>query len=474
MVEYKKHARLPGKLVFIGFGSVGQGALPLLLRHLEIRKDGVLIITADDRGAAQAAAYGVPYRIQPLTRLNWRDVLDEVIEPGDFILNLSVDVSSTALIEYCLEHGVMYLDTCIEPWVGGYTDQSVSAAERTNYALRVKALELNAKFGKSTTVVLTHGANPGLVSHFVKQALVNMACDMGLEAPSPAPESREQWAQLAERIGMKVVHIAERDTQHALSQKRPNEFVNTWSVDGFVGEGCQPSELGWGSHERHFPPDGVRYDFGPQCAIFLNRPGVSVRVRSWTPLSGSYHGFLITHGESISIADYYTVREGERICFRPTVHYAYHPCDAAVLSLHELCGRNYRIQPRQRVLMNDIQDGIDELGVLLMGHKRGGYWYGSQLSIGEARELAPYNNATTLQVAAGVLGAVVWACENPRAGVVDPDDMDFARVLEVAKPYLGSLVGVYTDWTPLQDRGMIFPEDVDASDPWQFKNFRVV
>jgi homospermidine synthase len=78
-----------------------------------------------------------------------------------------------------------------------------------------------------------------------------------------------------------------------------------------------------------------------------------------------------------------------------------------------------------------------------------------------------------LQVAAGVLGGIVWACENPNAGVVDPDDIDFERVLEVARPYLGNLVGVYTDWNPLQARGELFPEDIDATDPWQFKNFRV-
>jgi len=310
------------------------------------------------------------------------------------------------------------------------------------------------------------------VSHFAKQALLNLAADAGRSTAAPA--GREAWASLAERIGMKVVHVAERDTQYAIPQKRPGEFVNTWSVDGFVGEGSQPSELGWGSHERHLPADANHYGFGPECAIFLSRPGVSVRVRSWTPLNGGYHGFLITHGESISIADYYTVREHDRVRFRPTVHYAYHPCDGAVLSVLEYWGRNYRMQPATRVLMDDIHDGIDELGVLLMGHARGAYWFGSQLSVKEARSLAPYNNATSLQVGAGVLGAIVWACENPRAGVVDPDEIDYARVLEIARPYLGTVVGVYSDWTPLQDRGLLFPEDVDASDPWQFKNFRVV
>jgi len=472
MIEDRKLARLPGKLVFVGFGAVGQGALPLLLRHLEIRKDGVMIVTADESGAAEAAHYGIPYRVQPLTRENWRGILDAIIEPGDFLLNVSIDVSSVDLIDYCMVHGAMYLDTCIEPWAGGYTDTNLPAARRTNYALREQARALNVKHREASTAILTHGANPGLVSHFLKQALLNIARDTGMTLKTPA--TREQWSALAEQVGAKVVHVAERDTQYAVPQKSPGEFVNTWSVDGFIGEGSQPSELGWGSHERHFPADGASYEFGSGCSIFLNRPGVSVRVRSWTPLAGNYHGFLITHGESISIADYLTVSDGSRVRFRPTVHYAYHPCDGAVLSVLEYCGRNYRMQDRKRVLMDDIEDGTDELGVLVMGHKRGAYWYGSQLTVQEARKLAPYNNATSLQVSAGVLGAIVWACENPRAGVVDPDEMSHARVLEVARPYLGNLIGVYTDWTPLQERGALFPEDVDASDPWQFKNFRVM
>ena len=468
----QKHVRLPGKLVFVGFGSVGQGALPLLLRHLDVRENGVVIVTADDTGAAEAARFGVPYRVEPLTPQNWRSILDPIIAPGDFLLNVSVDVSSVELIDYCMARGAMYLDTCIEPWLGGYTDTSLPASRRTNYALRENARALNAKYSKGATAILTHGANPGLVSHFVKQALLNVARDTRVNVSKPS--SRDEWAALAERIGMKVVHIAERDTQFAIPQKRPGEFVNTWSVDGFVGEGSQPSELGWGSHEKHFPHDGVEYDFGPRCSIFLNRPGVSMRVRSWTPLEGRYYGFLITHGESISIADYFTVRENGAVRFRPTVHYAYHPCDGAVLSVHEYCGKTYRMQEHKRVLMDDIQGGMDELGVLLMGHRRGAYWFGSQLTVEAARTLAPYNNATSMQVGAGILGAIVWACEHPNEGVVDPDEMDFERVLEVARPYLGNLVGVYSDWTPLADRGVLFPEDVDPSDPWQFKNFRVV
>jgi homospermidine synthase len=123
--------------------------------------------------------------------------------------------------------------------------------------------------------------------------------------------------------------------------------------------------------------------------------------------------------------------------------------------------------------MDEITAGMDELGVLLMGHARGAYWYGSRLTIEEARRAAPHNNATSLQVTAAVLAGIVWAIENPDAGVVEADEMDHARILEICAPYLGEVVGAYSDWTPLQDRGRLFPEEVDAEDPWQFRNFRV-
>jgi homospermidine synthase len=470
--KHKIHVEFPARILFVGFGSIGQGVLPLVLRHIGIAPERITIVTADDRGREEAAKYGIKFVKEPLTRENYRRILNPLLGRGDFLVNVSVEVSSIALIKLCWEKGAMYLDTCIEPWPGGYTDPTVPAGRRTNYALREETLALRAGNTRAPTAVLTHGANPGLVSHFVKQALLNIAHDTDVTAGSPA--SRAEWGELARRLGVKVVHIAERDTQVSTVPKQPGEFVNTWSIDGFVSEGSQPSEMGWGTHERNFPRDGKRHDFGCMAAIYLTQPGAGTRVRTWTPRAGHFHGFCITHGESISIADYLTVREGAQVAYRPTVHYAYHPCDSAVMSVHELAGRNYVQQERQRILMDDVSAGIDELGVLLAGHKKNAYWFGSQLSIGEARKLAPYNNATSLQVCVAVLSGMVWAMENPNLGIIEPDEMDFRRNLEICMPYLGPVVGEYTDWTPLHERERLFAEDIDKSDPWQFKNVRVI
>ncbi len=264
-----------------------------------------------------------------------------------------------------------------------------------------------------------------------------------------------------------------RPIDDAFGQAQPTCDVD-WSVEGFLSEGMQPAELGWGTHEKALPKNGFKHKVGCQAAIYLTQPGANTRVRSWTPTAKAQYGFLVTHNESISIADYFTLRDGRKVVYRPTCHYAYHPCNDAVLSLHEFFGQAGERQPAIHILdEHEIADGIDELGVLLYGHKKNAYWYGSQLSIDETRDIAPYQNATGLQVTSAVLAGMVWALENPNAGIVEADEMDFRRCLEVQMPYLGPVIGAYTDWTPITDRPGLFPEEMDKRDPWQFTNVLV-
>ncbi|MDE2292114.1 MAG: homospermidine synthase, partial [Elusimicrobia bacterium] len=253
--------------------------------------------------------------------------------------------------------------------------------------------------------------------------------------------------------------------------KAADRFVNTWSVEGFMSEGMQPAELGWGTHEKGLPKSGRRHDFGCGSAIYLERPGANTRVRTWCPTLGPQYGRLVTHNESISIADYFTLGPKDAPLFRPTCHYAYHPCNDAILSLEEMFGRAGARQKELQILdENEIVDGMDELGVLLYGHGKNAYWYGSQLTIEETRRLAPYQNATGLQVTSAVIAGMAWALANPEAGIVEADEMDHEACLAVQLPYLGPVKGYYTDWTPLHGRPGLFPEDLAHHDPWQFSN----
>ncbi len=476
MTDFPVHGTITGPIVMIGFGSIGKGTLPLIERHFTFDAKRFTVIDPEAKDRALLDERGIRFVQEKLTRDNLHDVLHPLLTEGGgqpFVVNLSVEVSSVAVMRLCAEIGALYVDTVAEPWPGFYTDTSLSISQRSNYALRDEVIALKHELGaKSPTAVSCCGANPGMVSWFIKQALLNVAADCGIRANKPS--SREEWAKLAQRVGLKGIHIAERDTQRARAPKPMSTFVNTWSVEGFVSEGLQPAELGWGTHEKALPAEGRRHEFGPDCAIYLMRPGAGTRVRSWCPTPGAQHGFLITHNEAISIADFLTVREGKTVAYRPTCHYAYRPADDAVLSLDEMAGGQWHQQGHSHILdETEIADGIDELGVLLYGHPKNAYWYGSQLSVEETRRLAPYQNATGLQVTSAVLAGMVWTLENPVRGVVEADEVDFERCLEVQRPYLGPVIGRYTDWTPLAGRNVLFPEEVDADDPWQFKNVLV-
>ena len=461
----------------IGFGSIGKGTLPLIERHFEFDKNRFTVIDPVDADAKIVTDKGYKFEKAALTPDNYKDILTPLLNEGEgqgFVVNLSVDTSSLDLMKLCRKLGVLYIDTVVEPWLGFYFDEDASAADRTNYALRETVRKEKKRKPGGTTAVSCCGANPGMVSWFVKQALVDIATDTGVKFDEPG--SRKDWAKLMKKVGVKGIHIAERDTQRAKAPKPRGVFWNTWSAEGFLSEGFQPSELGWGTHEKWKPKNARSHKKGCGAAIYLEQPGADTRVRTWCPTPGAQFGFLVTHNESISIADYFTLTDakGQKVKYRPTCHYAYHPANDAVLSLHEVFGAAGKIQEKLHVLdESEIQDGIDELGVLLYGHDKNAYWYGSQLSIEETRELAPYQNATGLQVTSAVLAGMVWALENPEAGIVETDEMDYKRCLEIQKPYLGPVKGYYTDWTPLSGRPGFFPEDLDKKDPWQFKNILV-
>ncbi len=472
------HAKITGPVVMIGFGSIGKGTLPLIERHFDYDKQRMTVIDPNDADKHLLDERGIRFVKEAVTRKNYRDLLTPLLTEGEgqgFCVNLSVDTGSLDLIKLCRELGVLYIDTVVEPWLGFYFDESLSNADRTNYALRETVRKEKRKNPGGTTAVSCCGANPGMVSWFVKQALVDVAREVGLDFEEPAQDDRDGWAKLMKKAGVKGIHIAERDTQLAKAAKPMNVFWNTWSVEGFLSEGMQPAELGWGTHEKWMPKNANKHKKGHQSAIYLEQPGANTRVRTWCPTPGAQYGFLVTHNESISIADFFTHRNrDDEVTYRPTCHYAYHPCNDAVLSLHELFGAAGKIQPEHHVLdENELTDGIDELGVLLYGHDKNAYWYGSQLSLEETRRLAPYQNATGLQVTSAVLAGMVWALEHPEAGIVETDEMDYKRCLEVQSPYLGPVKGYFTDWTPLTDRPGLFPEDLDEKDPWQFRNILV-
>jgi homospermidine synthase len=476
------NGRFEGRILVLGFGGVAQCTLPLLLKHLEVEPGRVTVLDFEEcrKPLAPYLLQGVKFVREKITPENYEQELQQHVAAGDLLVDLAWNIDCAALLDFCRRHGVLYINTSVEVWNPYDDGEARTPPERTLYARHMDLRKMIASWPaeSSATAILDHGANPGLVSHFTKRALGDIAQRIIAEQPDDPRRAifedalaNRKFNRLAQASGVKVIHISERDTQISNKRRRGTEFVNTWSVEGFYEEGIAPAEMGWGTHERKLPLDAWVHDVGPRNQICLERFGMNTFVRSRVP-SSEIVGMVIRHGEAFSISEFLTVKGARgKAMYRPTVHYAYLPCEYAVASLDELRNRDYAMHEKWRIMRDEIVCGYDELGVLLMGHDFQSWWCGTILDIDEARRLVPGQNATTLQVAASILGAVVWMIKNPRRGVLVPDQLPHEEILEVARPYLGKVVSIPIAWTPVplgDDEGS---EAACADEMWQFSNF---
>jgi len=475
------------RVLFLGYGAVAQCTLPILMKLLKIPARNVTVMDFEDRRKALKpwTAKGVRFVKDRITRDNMASKLAKYVAAGDVLIDLAWNIDCCELLEWCHENGVLYVNTSTEIWDPYEGAENKHPTERTLYWRHMNVRRLIAKWARpGATAVLEHGANPGLISHFTKQGLIDIARRMISDKKATGREAEQlqqlisdrTFNQLARRLGVKVIHVSERDTQISDVPKRVNEFVNTWSIEGFREEGITTAELGWGTHEKELPPLAYEHKEGPRNQICLARMGMNTWVSSWVP-DYRIRGMIVRHGEAFTISDKLTVWENGKAVYRPTVHYAYCPSDAALLSLIELRALNYELQPKLRIMGDEITGGSDILGALLMGHQYNSWWTGSDLSIEESRRLVPHQNATTMQVAISVAAATIWMMENPERGVLVPDDLPHDYILKIARPYLGRFISKPSDWTPLKHYTNAFKgynnPDIDESDPWQFKNFLI-
>lgn len=479
--------RFDNKILVVGYGAVAECTLPILLRLLEVPPGNITVMDFEDRSAKLKpfTEQGVHWVRDRITEQNMGALLGTYVGAGDVVIDLAWNIDACEILDWCHKKGVLYVNTSTELWDPYAAGPKQHPTKKTLYWRHMNVRRMMAKWKtKGPTAVLEHGANPGLISHFTKQGLLDIAA-AALAARKFKPKKAGQiaelartqtWNHLAHQLGVKVIHCSERDTQISNKPKQVDEFVNTWSIEGFREEGQTTAEMGWGTHEKWLPPYAYKHKDGPKNQICLARMGMNTWVRTWVPNYAEL-GMVVRHGEAFTISDHLTVWAKGKAAYRPTVHYAYCPSDAAIASLNEMRGYDYKLNDNQRIMNDEITSGSDILGALIMGHPFKSWWTGSDLSISESRRLVPHQNATTMQVAISVVAATLWMIENPAMGVVVPDDLPHEFVLRVAKPYLGRFISTASDWWPLKNYRNVFAgynkPQFDHRDPWQFKNFLV-
>jgi homospermidine synthase len=460
------------RAIVIGMGSIGQAVMPVLCkRYQEIV--AVVVSAAEAEIARQRGAHIIV--VAQLTSKNVKAVLSELLVPGSVLVNVSVEVSSIALARLCAHHDCNYLDTCNEPWAGGYLGGDAYA--RSNARLRglwkLTARGRMSGLSVMRTAVSCSGANPGWVSHVARDALMDVAKARGALAEDVTLDqldawTRSEWANLAKVLRLTEIHIAEADTQQLTDGARRRivpllektltgeALVNTWSPSGFASEALeQHCEFTYATVDGRpcydiprvegavLPADMRRLD-GQQNVAFGVKRGY-LRAHSYVPSLGEYKGYVITHNEALSLAEYFASDD-----WRPGALYVYRPFYWARRFLKapgaaENAARLGAALPSCVPTANQLRpDGFDELGVLLVFEDGTRYWKGSRLSVADVKAAGwQCQNPTGAQVVGGIVGALDFIARRPYEGCIEAEDIPASEGLASALPYLGSYFGVF-------------------------------
>jgi len=462
------------KILIIGFGTIGQALIPIILKNIDCDIKNITVLEDGNNQKVFDENYtDYPKYVNiTMNEENAEELLNRFCGQNGFVANMGTTIESTTVMKWCMENNALYVDTGHGFWPDREAIEDMK--DRTCYVFQEEIRKWSDSItGATPTAIISHGANPGMINHFVKKGLIDLVDALGLEYKTPT--TREEWALLMQRSGTKVIHCSERDTQVSYIPKEVDEFVCTWSVHGMFNEGTlYYAEMGWGTHETWMPEKMRKHEDPNAYATYMEQAGFKTLARSWLPIGGQIQGYILPHRETVSLPSYFTVWENGVPIYRPTVHYVYMPCNDTLASAFECTGTGFKRQSKSRILNNDIVSGIDELGALLMGHPLNSWWCGSQLSIEETRTIVKDQSATTLQVIAGVISAMLWAIKNPNGGYREPDELPYDEILEYANPYLGPVYSGASDWTPLKSRSPLYPNDAkDEENLWSFKNFYI-
>ncbi len=463
----KPLANFTGSFVMIGCGSIGRALLPMLFK-LVIFNKLTIIDRLDIRKHIKTYIKkpNVSFHRIEITKSNYAKVLREYLSPGDMLIDVAYDIGTYELVEFCHTHGVMFTNMSVEEFdrvdVKDRKYQDITLYHR-NQTIRKLA---RGWAEPGPTILPDLGENPGMISTFCKKGLYDIACHV-IKSSGASAELKAKlrdcikhgyYKHLAYLLGVKTIHITEKDTQITNKPKQPNEYVNTWSVSGFAEEcvwAC--SEAGWGTHEKKLPKDAYEYPNGERNQIYFKNHGCDKYIRSWQ-LSGPYIGMLVRHGESYSISSRLTLykeelnhprnyvhdplrhKDMQNPIYRPSVYFVYLPCDGGMASIHEMRAHGYQLGENLRNLYADIVSGMDEIACLFVGDF-GVWWTGTSLDIHETRATIDINkndiNATGMQAAGSMISGIIYAINHPNVGVCYPDDIDWKEHYKIARMFQG-------------------------------------
>jgi homospermidine synthase len=415
------------KVLMIGCGGLGKALLELMvLKKINHEFEYIDLIDPKEIKYPIFKYFRVRHHRRRITKDNVDDVFTPLLADKDIVVDVSVNVDCMTLMKRCRQQNILYINTSLENW-----DDEDDMYKRTLHYRYMEAMSLFPD-KNGTTFICDHGFNPGMISHLARKALADY-CEYKNQKK---PRNKREFALAAKRNKLRTIHISEIDTQRTNITMDDDTFYNTWSAIGFIEEGVDPIQFGYGTHEEEFIEDLNLID----NIAYGGSRGVDIVFKSVAVLPDEtesyYSGWAIPHGEANTLSKYFSTKD-----YRPSVYYVYHPSEPAIKSIHKL-GRTIFVDDpniKEHVLsLPEIENGFDSIGAHLFFENGDRWWTGSILTVEDVKKMGvEHSGPTEVQVAISLLSAILWMKHNKNKGILFPEDLPYQEMIEQSYPYLG-------------------------------------
>ncbi len=462
MIEFKN------KIVQLGFGAVGKSFFEKISKEIKYDKNKYFVISRNKLEYTFFLELGGNignFIVADINRANYQKIFSQYLQEGDLLIDFADSVGTKDFIEWCAKKNVMYLNTGETDW----SDNWYSIFEEN-----IKKNKLRDELIKDSTInkypiVLQHGNNPGLVSHFVKAGLeyiVRTQFNKDLKLHKLLEENK--FNELACELDLNEIHVNDNDLQKVKDRFDKNILYNTWSIDSFFFEMLSNATVNIGTIEKINYNDKCNFVDLKNGFLEFKDIAIDKMAKTYYP-KGKFEGFIVPHEETITIAKSLEVKIGENIVYRPTVIFLYSPCDFAVKYLKEARVNDY-LHPdinkpqdidspignsivrgikypeeAEIIYKENIDNGTEYVGVLLLGSKFAPVWIGNRIEsrfLYKDKKSSFWQTPTITPVAMSALSATCWMIEHKNeGGIYFPDDIkDYKEIINFAEKYISKTI----------------------------------
>ena len=457
-----------GNIVQFGFGAVGKSFYEKVSKEIKFNENKYFVITMDKEEFTAFINLGgmvANFIEAQVTKENFKEIFEKYLNEGDLLIDFADTVGTKDICEWCAERNIMYINTGEADWPENW--YSILNENLLKNKLKEKYKNSNSK--AKHPIVLQHGDNPGLVSHFVKAGIEYIA-NTQFKKDKQLKEfiKNNKFNEAAYKLGIKMIHVNDIDLQKINDNYSDDKLFNTWCIDSFFFEMLSEATMNIGTHEIIDYEDKCKEIDYQNGFLEFKKLAVEKKCQTYYP-NGAFEGFLVPHEETITIAKSLEVKQNEKVVYRPSVMFIYSPCEFARRYLENAKVNDYPepdinkpldcenqngltivrgyVYPKysEIVYKEKIESGTEYVGVLLIGEKFKPVWVGNRVELSflyKNKKDSYWQMPTITPVAMSALSAICWMIKNKeKGGIYFPDDIDdYKSILKIAEKYISKTI----------------------------------